>query len=158
MSFSETPEADELPPPTVTSTQLRKEAEQASRIAAELRRQATIAAKAERDARRPAMPEAGSIVIFTRYQSGRAYQYAAVSWRVGEHVRWAVTGTEARQFNWPGLLGFIGEINWDTIAVVTGSRHLVAPGDEPAAAQTVGRYGRRNYGNLDVDGSGQYGL
>ncbi len=132
---------------TSSAAQLRREAEQAARIAEDLARQATEAALAEREASRPKMPPVDvdgktTVITFVRYQSGREYQYAAIGWRTGRSVRWAVTGSETRRFNWPGLLDFIGEANWHSIAEVTETRRILPRSAEPPVAETMGRYGR----------------
>jgi len=129
-----------------SATELRRQAEKARAIADELASQAAAAAIAEREAARPKMPNiadnAPTYITFERYQAGRNYGYAAVGWRSGRSVRWAVTGSETRRFNWPGLLDFIGESNWATMRVVTDQDYIVTPGGEPPVAETMGRYGR----------------
>lgn len=134
----------------MTAAQLQREAEQAARIAAELSEQAAAARRAELEASRPKEPavEAGlpEFVMFSRYQSGRVYTYAAVGWQEGRGrtkvTRWAVTGSETRRFNWPGLLNFIGEANWHTLYQFTDSRLLLPAGAEPPVAEEMARYGR----------------
>lgn len=146
-----------------TASQLREEAARARKIADELNRQAVHAQIAEEEARRPKMPMVDAdntpVIVFERYQSGRSYNYAAIGWREGRSVRWAVTGSENRRFNWPGLLRFIGESNWATLRHVVTTVPLITPEAEPPVAETMGNYGRvKNIDTLDVDGSGQYGL
>lgn len=155
MSFSETPEADALGMATRLSGKsdaatLQAQADQAARIAQELAQQAAAARRAEIAASRPAEPpvEAGlpEFVMFSRYQSGRAYTYAAIGWVEGrgrnQVTRWAVTGSETRRFNWPGLLAFIGEANWSTLHQFTDTRSLLPAGGEPPVAEEMARYGR----------------
>ncbi|UXE04459.1 hypothetical protein SEA_FUNSIZED_88 [Mycobacterium phage Funsized] len=131
---------------TSSAAELRREAAKAREIADELARQAAEAAVAEREASRPKMPviPAGEarVVTFTRYQSGREYAYAALGWREGRSYRWAVTGSETRRFNWPGLLDFIGEANWASLAFVTAATPILPPGAEPPVAEEMARYGR----------------
>ena len=155
MSFSETPEADALGMATRLSGKtdaqtLQAQADQAARIARELAEQAAAARQAEEAARRPQEPavEAGlpEFVMFSRYESGRVYTYAAIGWQEGRGrtrvTRWAVTGQETRRFNWPGLLAFIGEANWHTLYQFTDSRSLLPAGAEPPVAEEMARYGR----------------
>ncbi|QHB37832.1 hypothetical protein I5G63_gp092 [Mycobacterium phage Imvubu] len=155
MSFSETPEADALPNPSRlsgvrTSAEIDAEARRARAIADELAQQALAARQAEEAARRPQEPavEAGlpEFVMFSRYESGRVYTYAAIGWQEGRGrtrvTRWAVTGQETRRFNWPGLLNFIGEANWHTLYQFTDSRSLMPAGAEPPVAEEMARYGR----------------
>ena len=133
-----------------TSAELQAEADQAARIAADLAEQAAAARRAELEASRPKEPpvEAGlpEFVMFSRYQSGRFYTYAAIGWVEGrgrhQVTRWAVTGEETRRFNWAGLLAFIGEGNWGTLYQFTDSRALMPKGAEPPVAERMGRYGR----------------
>jgi hypothetical protein len=125
---------------------LRQEAARLLELAGERERAEARALLLAREAARPKMPEVGegpAYVIFRRYQSGREYGYAAVGWREGRSVRWAVTGSETRRFNWPGLLEFIGEANWPTLWTVTAGERLgPEPGAEPPTAEVMGRYGR----------------
>lgn len=129
-----------------TAAELHRQAEQAREIADELAKEATAAARAELEASRPKMPAVAEgatvIVAFARYQSGRNYDYAAVGWRDGRSVRWAVTGQEGRRFNWPGLLAWVGEANWPSLRIMTTGSYLITEGSEPAVAETMGRYGR----------------
>jgi len=133
-----------------TSAELQEEALTAQRIADELRRQAIEARQLEKDARTPKMPDVvpsingmpTATVLFTRYQSGRVYGYAAVGWRVGARtVRWAVTGEETRRFTWAGLLEFIGEANWTSLHVVSDLDYI-GPASEPPVAEVMGRFGK----------------
>lgn len=96
-----------------------------------------------------------AVVSFSKYQSGRLYNYAAVGW-VAAHVdeiaappaghkvvRWAVTGMETRRMNWAGLLDFIGEANWPTLYLMTEDKLLgPLPGEEGPIAEVMGNYGR----------------
>lgn len=129
-----------------TAAQLREEARRAAKIADELAEEARAAERAEEEARRPKMPEVDAdlhpVVVFERYQGGHSYNYAAVGWREGRSVRWAITGNNSQRFNWPGLLNFIGESNWGTLRHVVTTVPLLAPGGEPPVAETMGRYGR----------------
>lgn len=130
-----------------TATKLREQARRAKLIADDLAERAAAAARAEVEASRPKMPEVtvgySPVVAFSKYQSGREYQYAAIGWRMGGTgaVRWAVTGSETRRFNWLGLLNFIGPANWNSLTVMVESDTLLPPGAEPAVAETMGRYG-----------------
>ena len=130
----------------VTAAQLRAEAERARAVAEELTRQAAEQAIAEEEARKPRCPQvmegAPTYVTFTRYMNGREYAYAAVGWRAGRSVRWAVTGSEDRRFNWPALLQYVGEANWSTLRVVVDQEPILTPGGEPPVAEVMGRYGR----------------
>ena len=112
-----------------------------------LRMSAALIRKDDEEARRPKMPELDNegraTVVFSRYLSGRDYGYAAVGWRQGRHVRWAVTSQGDQRFNWQGLLEFIGSANWSTLAVVTETVNIgPEPGMEPPIVETMGRYGR----------------
>jgi hypothetical protein len=135
---------------TTNAAALQAQADQAARIAKDLATQAAAARRAELEASRPQQPpvEAGlpEFVMFSRYQSGKVYTYAAIGWVEGrgrtQVTRWAVTGEETRRFNWAGLLAFIGEANWGTLHQFTDTRALAAPGGEPAVAERMGRYGR----------------
>ncbi|QPX62202.1 hypothetical protein PBI_INDLOVU_88 [Mycobacterium phage Indlovu] len=131
---------------TSTASELRRQAAEARELAERLAREAAEAALAEAEARRPKMPEVSAdvrpIIGFTKYQSGKEYHYAARGWREGRSIRWAVTGSESRRFNWPGLLDFIGEANWPSIVVMTAGEHLVAEGQEPPVAERMGAFGR----------------
>lgn len=128
-----------------TAAELHREADAAQERYHALRRAARAAEKAEDAARRPKeprpKPDLPEYVLFARYQGGRIYHYAAVGWNQGGQVRWAVTGQEARRFNWPGLLEFIGETNWSSLQHVTNSAEMVPAGAEPPAAETVGPFG-----------------
>ncbi|AVO24752.1 hypothetical protein SEA_MAGIC8_96 [Mycobacterium phage Magic8] len=128
-----------------TPADLLAAAAEAEKAAAAFRRQAAEIARAAEEARRPKMPTVQTgvsvVVTFRRYTSGREYNYAAIGWRTGTSVRWAVTGTETRRFNWAGLLDFIGEANWHTLAEVTQTRTVLASGVEPPVAEVMGRYG-----------------
>jgi len=130
----------------VTAAQLRAEAERARRVADELTRQAAEQAVAEEEARKPKMPRVAEgenpVVAFERWQSGRSYAYAAVGFRNGRQVRWAVTGEETRRFNWPGLLAFVGEANWQTLRTLVDGDSLLPEGVEPPVAEDMGRFGR----------------
>lgn len=131
---------------TSSAAELRRQAAQAREIADQLARDAAAAAVAEREASRPKMPQimdgAPTCVTFTKYQAGREYAYAAVGWRTGRSIRWAVTGSTTDRFNWPGLLDFIGEANWSTLRVVTDQEYVLSPEAEPPAAEKMGSYGR----------------
>lgn len=132
---------------TRIAEQIREVEAQAARLTQLYR--ATL--RAEEEASRPAephVPYGGSVtVLFTRQMSGRVYHYAAVGWRMKggrpseSTPRWVVTGAETRRFNWRGLLAFIGELNWPSLALVVSARELVAPADVPAAAEVMGDYG-----------------
>jgi hypothetical protein len=129
-----------------TAAELDAQARTARRVADELAQQALEARRAEEEARKPKMPvvdaDATPVVVFSRYQSGREYAYAAIGWRVGRSVRWAVTGHNTQRFNWPGLLNFIGESNWATLRHVVTTVPLLPEGEEPPVAETMGSYGR----------------
>ncbi|AYB70630.1 hypothetical protein SEA_SERENDIPITOUS_89 [Mycobacterium phage Serendipitous] len=129
----------------VTAAQLRAEAARARAIAEELTRQAAEQAVAEEEARKPKMPNVNDgpvFVAFSRYMSGREYAFAAVGWRTGRSVRWAVTGAEERRFNWPGLLQFVGEANWPTLRVMVDGDSLLPEGYEPPVAEEMGAFGQ----------------
>jgi len=131
-----------------TAAELVRQAQEARQRADELARAAAEAARLEREASRPKMPPVSAeatappVVRFSRYMAGRAYHYAAVGWRDGRHVRWVVTGSEARRFNWPGLLEFIGEANWPTMELAIDYASMMPEGGEPPAAEVMGRFGR----------------
>ncbi|QBI96447.1 hypothetical protein SEA_DONNY_89 [Mycobacterium phage Donny] len=130
----------------VSAAQLRAEAARARAVADELTRQAAEQAVAEEEARKPKMPRVAQgenpVVAFSRYYSGREYAYAAVGWRDGRSVRWAVTGQEGRRFNWPGLLQFVGEANWATLRSLVDGESLLPEGVEPPVAEEMGDFGR----------------
>lgn len=139
---------------------LQEEANAAARIAAELANQAAAARRAEIEASKPRQPvvtpDDTVVLYFEKYQSGRAYGFAAIGFAVPvarsaaaaargdvrHHVRWAVTGEETRRFNWAGLLQFVGEANWATLVTMTGGTHLLPPGAEPPVAERMGPFGR----------------
>jgi hypothetical protein len=130
-----------------TSAELDAQARKARAIADELAAQALAARRAELEASRPKMPEVDAadstpVVVFSKYQSGREYHFAAIGWRQGRSVRWAVTGEETDRFNWPGLLNFIGEANWGTLRHVVTTVPLLPPGAEPPVAEKMGAFGR----------------
>jgi hypothetical protein len=131
----------------VSAAELRARAREAAAEASRLTREADAATAAERAASRPQMPPVGgtgdrAIVCFTRYQSGREYNYAALGWQLGRSVRWAVTGRR-RRFNWAGLLDFIGEANWGSLHLMHEARLLgPLPGAEPAVAERMGSFGK----------------
>lgn len=72
---------------TTSAASLQAQADQAARIAQDLAEQAAAARRAELEASRPKEPpvEAGlpEFVMFSRYQSGRVYTYAAIGWVEG---------------------------------------------------------------------------
>ena len=121
------------------------ETEQSARL---LRAAAHQAAAAEREASRPQQPlilegpQFSAVVGFRRYQGGREYHYAAIGWRDGRSIRWAVTGQESRRFNWSGLLEFIGAANWHTLHRLHEGDSLFTVAAEPPAAERMGKYGR----------------
>lgn len=124
-----------------------REAEQAAVYAAAMRRQAAEMQLALEAARLPKMPEvdgdAPTFVVFSKYQSGRSYAYAAVGWKHDEHIRWTVTGNNRSRMNWTGLLQFIGAANWPTLAVVSKVENIGPPANmEPAVVETMGDFGR----------------
>lgn len=144
----------------ITAAKLREEAAKAREIADQLAADAAAATAAEAEARRPKMPPVdadglATVITFVKYQSGREYNYAAVGWRVGRNVRWSVTGTYTGRYNWPGLLAFIGEANWHSIAVVTETRKLLPPELEPPVVEQMGGYGRV-IGTQSVEPGGQF--
>ncbi|AKF14656.1 hypothetical protein AVJ28_gp87 [Mycobacterium phage Baee] len=130
----------------VSAAQLRAEAARARAVADELTRQAAEQAVAEEEARKPKMPRVAQgenpVVAFQRYLNGREYAYAAVGWREGRSVRWAVTGQDGRRFNWPGLLQFVGEAIWATLRSLVDAENLLPEGVEPPVAEEMGDYGR----------------
>lgn len=129
----------------VTAAQLHVEAQRMRALADEMTRQAAAQAVAEEEARKPKMPSVNDgpiVVAFSRYLNGREYAYAAVGWRNGRSVRWAVTGMEERRFNWPGLLQFVGEANWSTLRTMTDGDSLLPEGYEPPVAEEIGAFGR----------------
>ena len=135
---------------TKSAADLAVEAARARAIADELARQAADQARVERLARTPKEPELEpglpEFVMFTKYQSGRVYTYAAVGWAEGrgrtQVNRWAITGQEARRFNWAALLKFVGESNWGSLRVFTDARPLLDPGSEPEVAEVMGAFGK----------------
>lgn len=135
---------------TETAQELRERAAEAVAHATRLREEALAIERAERAARTPKMPtvefDDAATITFTKVHKGRIYHYSAVGWRLGnlsDHaVRWAVTGSEDRRFNWPGLLAWIGETNWLSIKIVTEATPILDPDDEPPAAETMGSFGR----------------
>ena len=134
-------------PATVPSAaQLRAQAAAFLEQAAEVERaeaRALLLAREEAKPKVPQLSDGVAVVTFSRYQSGRNYNYAALGWRDGAAIRWVVTGHEKRRFNWPGLLEFIGEANWPTLHQVT---ETVRIGPDPAleapVAEVMGDYGR----------------
>lgn len=143
-------------PRPMTSAQLLSEAKRAQAVAEELLAQAGALALAEEAARRPQQPdlsEGPATVTFTKYQSGREYHYAAVGWRIGRSERWTVTGQNTDRLNWAGLLAFVGESNWPTLAQVMAIRPMMTPGTEPPIAERMGRFGTV-IGVVRVDNSG----
>ncbi|QJD51391.1 hypothetical protein SEA_RAWRGERTHAT_88 [Mycobacterium phage RawrgerThat] len=135
------------PPNPASASYLRDQAakmlEEASRIdrlvaAEELRR---------REERKPKCPQVDdgdyAVVIFTKYQAGREYRYAAVGWRVGRALRWTVTGQNTERMNWPALLQFVGEANWPSLHQVTNTVRIgPEPDDEAPVSEVIGAYGR----------------
>lgn len=143
-------------PRPMTSAQLMAEAKRAQAIAEEMLAQAGALALAEEAARKPKQPDLSQgpqYVVFTKYQSGREYHYAAIGWRWGRSDRWTVTGQTSDRFTWAGLLAFIGEANWSSLAQVAALAPMVAPGNEPPVAERMGRYGTV-IGVRLIDGSG----
>lgn len=129
-----------------TPATLLAAAEAAEAAARDMRREAAQLALAAEEARRPRMPEIGgaddhAIVSFTKYQSGREYNYAAIGWRQGHSVRWTITGETTDRFNWPGLLRWIGEGNWPSIQLMVEAESL-APQVESAVQERMGAFGR----------------
>lgn len=120
------------------------------------------AVEAERDAREAAKPKEPDLsdgpmfVGFSKYMNGRLYTYAAVGWcytqrdvnagRIAAMFRntgrWSITGQEAERYNWAGLLTFIGEANWPTLATLVHDKHLIKPEDAPPVVERMGRFGR----------------
>lgn len=129
-----------------TPATLLAAADAAEAAARDMRREAAQLALAAEEARRPRMPAIGgegdrAIVSFTKYQSGREYNYAAIGWRQGRSVRWAITGETTDRFNWPGLLRWVGEANWPSLQLMVESESL-APDSEPAVRERMGSFGR----------------
>ncbi|AER49401.1 hypothetical protein STINGER_87 [Mycobacterium phage Stinger] len=136
-----------LPSQLMSAAALRSQAAQLLEQASQVDRAVAEAELARREARRPKQPtvEHGSAVVvgFTKYQAGREYAYAAVGWRVGNAVRWTVTGQTTDRLNWPGLLQFIGEANWPSLDRLAGVERLgPEPEDEEPVAERMGAYGR----------------
>lgn len=130
-----------------TAAELRREAAESAARAKRLRVEAAEIERAERLARTPRMPHIPDgehrVVLFEKLMSGRSYGFAAVGWRIGGQVRWTVTGNDGEyRHNWAGLLAYVGETNWSTIRLVTGTSPLLAPGDEPAASEKMGPFGK----------------
>ena len=117
------------PPPS--AAWLRDQAAQLLAQAGEAERAEARALMLAREAARPQMPEVTDdqpvVVGFGKYQSGREYAFAALGFREGRSVRWVVTGSETRRFNWPGLLEFIGEANWPTLVRMDTVERLGLP-------------------------------
>lgn len=128
--------------------EMRAEARRLMRKAAALEREAAERARRELEARKPEEPDLSEgpvTVTFNRYLSGRVYTHAAVGWRVGTRMsRWVITSSapaDNGRYTWNGLLNFIGEANWVTLAKVTEVEPLITSEDAPAAKETVGPYG-----------------
>ena len=131
-----------------TAEEMAEEARRLRVQANELGRQANLARQREIAASRPQEPAIGgigdrAIVSFVKYQGGREYNYAAIGWRVGNSVRWAVTGQTTDRLNWPGLLQFIGAANWGSLHSMTEDQLLgPLPGSEPPVREVMGSFGR----------------
>lgn len=126
---------------------LREEAAEATARAKQLRAEAAEIERAEREAAQPKEPAMASgehrVVLFEKYMSGCNYGFAALGWRIDNQTRWTVTGSDGVvRHNWKSLLNFIGEANWSTLRMVTGTSPLLAPGAEPAASERMGPFGR----------------
>lgn len=126
---------------------LREEAVEATARAKQLRAEAAEIERAEREAAKPKEPAIASgehrVVLFEKYMSGRSYGFAAIGWRGNSQTRWTVTGSDGEyRHTWAGLLSYIGEANWSTLRMVTGTSPLLAPGAEPAASERMGPFGR----------------
>lgn len=129
-----------------TAAELRAQAAQMMADASRLDREVAQAELERREALKPKMPEVAEaapvVVAFSKYQSGREYNYAAVGWRVGRQVRWTTTGQGGDRLNWPGLLQFIGEANWPSLRVMNDGDSLLPEGAEPPVVERMGSYGR----------------
>ena len=145
-----------LPSQLMSAAALRSQAAQLLEEATRIDRLVAAEELRRREERKPKQPDVvpslngmpTAVVVFTKYQSGRLYGYAAVGWRVGNAVRWTVTGQNTDRMNWPGLLQFIGEANWPSLHVVSGLDRIGPdPEDEAPVAEVMGDYGqvRRSY-------------
>lgn len=139
--------AAEAPVNPIRANDLRRQAAQMLEEATRIDRLVAAEELRRREERRPKMPPVdegnGAVVMFTKYQAGREYHYAAVGWRQGHSVRWAVTGNTTDRLNWPGLLQFIGEANWPSLRVVIDTTRIGPDPDEEApVAERMGAYGR----------------
>ncbi|AKY02803.1 hypothetical protein AVV09_gp90 [Mycobacterium phage BrownCNA] len=139
--------AEAAPVNPIRANDLRRQAAQMLEEAGRIDRLVAAEELRRREERRPKMPPVhegeSAVVIFTKYQAGREYHYAAVGWRQGRSVRWAVTGNTTDRLNWPGLLQFIGEGNWPSLRVVTDTENIgPSPDEEEPVAERMGAYGR----------------
>ena len=134
-------------PSAQSALELQQMADELARQAQEMATKAAKVRQAEAEALRPKMPlilegrQFWAVVSFSKYQSGREYHYAAIGWREGRSIRWAVTGQESRRFNWSGLLEFIGAANWHTVRRMHEGEAL-GPNIEPPVAERMGAFGR----------------
>ena len=141
------PEATTVAPP-LSATDMLVEASHLQAKAAQLRAAAAEQARLAEEARKPKMPDLpnhGDVqaILFTKYQGGREYHYAALGWRIGHSIRWTVTGACTDRFSWAGLLEFVGEANWSSLAVVETARSIgPTPGNEGPVAERMGESGR----------------
>ncbi|AEJ95762.1 hypothetical protein FDI64_gp88 [Mycobacterium phage Zemanar] len=139
--------AEAAPVNPIRANDLRRQAAQMLEEATRIDRLVAAEELRRREERRPKMPPVhegeSAVVIFTKYQAGREYHYAAVGWRQGRSVRWAVTGNTTDRLNWPGLLQFIGEGNWPSLRVVTDTENIgPSPDEEEPMAERMGSFGR----------------
>lgn len=127
------------------SNALREQAAALLAEAGHLDRAKAEAEIAAREAAKPVEPEVTvdqpAFVTFRKYLSGREYTYAAVGWRVGRSVRWAITSRPAERANWPALLQFIGEANWPTLRTLVEGDQITGTGGAGPVVEQMGAYG-----------------
>lgn len=127
-----------------TAAELRAESRRLARLAREAELEEARQRVLEREARKPAEPGINAVITFSKVQSGRTYNYAALSFPVGgTQRRWAITNTvtggEGR-YTWSGLLDFIGEANWTSIHQATAFTPVTPI--EPPVVERMGPFGR----------------
>jgi hypothetical protein len=145
-----------------TPEELRTEARSYRIEAAAVEAEADRLEQAALEAAKPKEPDllgGATIVTFTKYESGRIYSYAAVGWRLDRRQsRWAITASvkparsgygssrvvvdEHGRYTWSGLLSFIGEANWPSIARVASVEYLLGDRAEPSVREVMGTYGK----------------
>jgi hypothetical protein len=134
-----------------SAADLRAEARRLNREAKRVEEFEVARDRALREMRKPKEPTTDPtgadmvIVRFVKFMSGTEYHYAAVRFGRGQSRRWAVTncaqGDQGR-YTWTGLMDFVGEANWPSLALVTAVEFLLGPFDEPVVKETIGAYGK----------------